>query len=106
MVPSKIADWYKNEDPTAVNSEESSDGEIGEALRKTDSKKNAPKKFVEDEQRERGRVKTHVYVAYMKSSGGWPFWSVAVIAFTMLQALITGKFKPTLPRHYVLLPFS
>jgi ABC-type multidrug transport system fused ATPase/permease subunit len=95
-----------DEDPTAVNSEESSDGEIGEALRKTDSKKNAPKKFVEDEQRERGRVKTHVYVAYMKSSGGWPFWSVAVIAFTMLQALITGKFKPTLPRHYVLLPFS
>jgi hypothetical protein len=92
-----------DEDPTAVNSEESSDGEIGEALRKTDSKKNAPKKFVEDEQRERGRVKTHVYVRYMKASGGWPFWSVALIAFTMLQVLVTSEFKPTFPRHYVLL---
>ncbi len=83
----------EDEDPTAVNSAESSDGdsaEIGEALKRTDSKK-AAKKFVEDELREQGRVKTGIYLDYMKFSGGWPFWSVALLAFSFLQVLVTGK---------------
>jgi len=81
----------EDEDPTAVNSEESSDvGENGDTLKKIDSK-SAPKKFVEDEVRERGRVKTRIYMDYMKSTGGVPFWTFAFVAFAVLQILLTGK---------------
>ncbi|PVH84104.1 P-loop containing nucleoside triphosphate hydrolase protein [Cadophora sp. DSE1049] len=84
----------EDEDPTAVNSAESSNGDaadIGEALKKVDSKKAAPKKFVEDELREQGRVKTRIYLDYMKFSGGWPFWSIALLAFSLLQVIVTGR---------------
>jgi ABC-type methionine transport system ATPase subunit len=81
----------EDEDPTAVNSEESSDIENGESLKKVNSKKAAPKKFVEEEARERGRVKTGIYLEYLKSSGGFPFWSFALIFFTGLQCLLTGR---------------
>ncbi|CZT44803.1 related to multidrug transporter (yeast bile transporter) [Rhynchosporium secalis] len=83
----------EDEDPTAVNSEESSEGDhadIGEALKKVDSRK-AVKKFVEDELREQGRVKTRIYLDYMKYSGGWPFWMTALFAFSLLQILVTGR---------------
>lgn len=79
-----------DEDPTAVNSEESSEAETAEHLKKVDSK-TAPKKFVEDEKRERGRVKTGIYLDYMKASGGWPFWSVALLAFATLQVTTFGR---------------
>ncbi|EKD21812.1 ABC transporter [Drepanopeziza brunnea f. sp. 'multigermtubi' MB_m1] len=82
-----------DEDPTAVNSAESSNGdsaEAGEALKKVDSKR-AVKKFVEDEVREQGRVKTKIYLDYMTFSGGWAFWSVAFIAFSLLQVIVTGR---------------
>ena len=79
-----------DEDPTAINSEESDEGEIGEVLKKVNSRK-AAKKFVEDEKREQGRVKTQIYLEYMKFSGGWPYWTVALFGFTLAQALITGK---------------
>lgn len=82
----------EDEAPTAVNSDDSTDGEIGEVLKKVDSKK-AARKFVEDETREQGRVKSHIYFEYMKASGGWPFWLIALIAFAVLQAFITGKFS-------------
>ena len=84
-------DQSQDEDTTAVNSEESSDGENGETLKKIDSKKVA-KKFVEDETREQGRVKTAVYLDYLKSSGGWPFWSIALTLFVIMQVLVTGEF--------------
>ncbi|RDW75857.1 putative ABC bile acid transporter [Coleophoma crateriformis] len=81
-----------DEDPTAVNSEESSDGESsGEPLKKVDSKKPNPKKFVEDESREKGRVKTAVYMGYLKSSGGYPFWLTALAAFSILQLVTLGR---------------
>lgn len=80
-----------DEDPTAVNSEESSDGDTIEVLQKVDSKKATPKKFVEDEKRETGRVKTGIYLDYLRSSGGAPFWSLAFVLFAMLQVLVTGK---------------
>ncbi|TVY82844.1 ATP-dependent bile acid permease [Lachnellula suecica] len=74
---------------TAVNSpEESSDGET-EPLKKVDSK--APKKFVEDEVREQGRVKTAVYMGYIKATGGFPFWAVAISAYAISQGLVTGR---------------
>jgi ABC-type multidrug transport system fused ATPase/permease subunit len=79
----------EDEDPTAVNSEESSDSETMEQLKKINSKQ-SPKKFVEDELREQGRVKGSVYLSYMKASGGWPFWTFALFAFAVLQVLTTG----------------
>ncbi|RFU32555.1 hypothetical protein B7463_g3759, partial [Scytalidium lignicola] len=83
------------DEPTAVNSEEASDGETGEAdgspLKKVDSKKHVVKKFVEEESREKGRVKTAVYLGYLKSSGGWPFWTLAVVFFVVLELLLLGR---------------
>lgn len=84
------AEMQDDDDPTMVNSEDSSDVETGEILKKVDSKK-AVKKFVEDETREQGRVKTRIYLDYMQSSGGWPFWTIAMFAFTILQGIATGR---------------
>jgi ABC-type methionine transport system ATPase subunit len=81
----------RDEDSTAVNSEDSSDVENTEPLKKVDSKKSTPKKFVQEESREKGRVKTKIYLDYLKSSGGVPFWSFALFAFTGLQCILTGK---------------
>lgn len=85
------AEIQEDEDPTAVNSEDSSDSETIEQLKKINSKQ-SPTKFVEDETREQGRVKGAVYFTYLKASGGWPFWSLAIFSFSLLQVLITGKF--------------
>lgn len=82
----------EDEDPTAVNSEDSFDGDATETLQKIDSKK-APRKFVEDEKRETGRVKTGIYLDYLRSSGGVPFWTTALFAFAALQVLVTGNFS-------------
>jgi ABC-type multidrug transport system fused ATPase/permease subunit len=79
-----------SEEMTAVNSEESSDSETIEQVKKADSK-TAPRKFVEDELRERGRVKGAIYLKYLSSSGGWPFWSVVALGFFGMQAIVTGK---------------
>lgn len=87
------AENQNDEDPTAVNSAEPSIGdtaEVAEALRKVDSKR-AAKKFVEDETREQGRVKTKIYLDYMTFSGGWAFWCTALLAFSLLQVIVTGK---------------
>lgn len=83
------------DEPTAVNSEDPSDGENGETngapLKKVESKKRTAKKFVEEETREKGRVKTTVYLGYLKASGGWPFWLLALVFFLVLEVLILGK---------------
>jgi ABC-type multidrug transport system fused ATPase/permease subunit len=84
------AEMQDDDDPTLVNTEDSSDADIGETLKKVDSKKSA-RKFVEDETREQGRVKTRIYLDYMQSSGGWPFWTIALFAFTVLQCITTGE---------------
>lgn len=81
----------EDREATAVNSEESSDGESSEPLKKIASKIPTPTKFVEDEKREKGRVKTSVYMSYFKSSGGLLFWGSALAAFAGVQAILTGK---------------
>ncbi|KAH8596791.1 putative ABC bile acid transporter [Bisporella sp. PMI_857] len=78
-----------DEDPTVVNSEDS-DTDIGEPLKKIESNKTA-KKFVEEESREQGRVKSHIYLGYLKASGGFPFWIIAALLFSLLQSLTTGR---------------
>lgn len=90
------AEIHEEEESTAVNSEDSSEAGIGEVLRKVESKK-AAKKFVLDESRETGRVKSRIYLDYMKASGGWPFWLVALVAFATLQIIITGEKSPLSP---------
>ncbi|ESZ94394.1 putative ABC bile acid transporter [Sclerotinia borealis F-4128] len=83
----------ESESSTVINASESSDDENtnGNSLTKVQSRKEEPKKFVEEETREQGRVKGKVYGHYIKASGGWSFWSLAVIAFIGQQFLITGR---------------
>ncbi|OAA68195.1 ABC bile acid transporter [Niveomyces insectorum RCEF 264] len=106
-------------DATAVNSDNSTDngddnendgeadaentaGGDGAALKKvtsraTQASEHQPqepktaRKFVEDEKRAAGAVRIHVYAAYLKASGGWPFWTFALLLFVFVQALSVGR---------------
>jgi ABC-type multidrug transport system fused ATPase/permease subunit len=76
---------------TAVASESSDIGDgTGEPLTKVDTKASA-KKFVEEEGRETGAIKTAIYMGYLKSSGGFPFWTGGLILFACQQVLTLGK---------------
>ncbi|KAI9171700.1 ATP-dependent bile acid permease [Paramyrothecium foliicola] len=44
------------------------------------------KKFIEEETREKGVVKGHVYGAYFKASGGLPFWIVCATFYIAFEA--------------------
>ncbi|KAL9583871.1 MAG: hypothetical protein Q9212_002450 [Teloschistes hypoglaucus] len=50
-----------------------------------------PKKFVEDESREKGSVKLDIWKAYLTSSGGWCFWPPILIFFLFYQVLVLGR---------------
>lgn len=45
-----------------------------------------PKKFVLDEAREKGMVKTRIYLSYMQDCGGWPFWLICALSFAAFEA--------------------
>ena len=81
------------EESTAVNSEQISqvDIETPEPLAKIPSKTHQPRKFVEEEKKEEGAIKTKVYSTYLKHSGSWPFWSGALVLFLIVQALTIGR---------------
>lgn len=89
----------EDENATAVNSHEPSDADSeveetanGDTLKKILSKQdNGPRKFVEDEKREKGAIKTHVYGVYLKDSGGALFWIGCLSVFVLTQALIVGR---------------
>lgn len=49
-------------------------------------------KFVEDERREKGRVKFSHYITYFNSSGGWPFWTIAAFILVSNEVLTVGRF--------------
>ena len=57
-------------------------------LKKQDSK--IPKKFVEEETREKGRVKARIYGIYLKSSGGWVYWAIMMALYLGFQASEIG----------------
>ncbi|KAJ9151903.1 p-loop containing nucleoside triphosphate hydrolase protein [Pleurostoma richardsiae] len=84
---------------TAVNSDDSTDGEDdaqngvnGNTLKKVTSKSAAdPRKFVEEEKREEGAVKRHIYGIYLKASGGVPFWTVCVFIFLLVESFRLGR---------------
>lgn len=71
------------ESSTAVASEESSDAGNGDKSPKKDS---AAAKFVQDETRETGFVKSRVYSSYMRDTGGWMFWLVCAIFYIGFEA--------------------
>jgi ABC-type multidrug transport system fused ATPase/permease subunit len=50
-----------------------------------------PKKLIEDEKRETGRVKTSVYTQYLNASGGWPFWSFLALLFVASECFTLGR---------------
>ncbi len=83
------------EGQTAVNSpDDSTDGEEnvadGDTLKKVTSK-TAARKFVEEESRERGAVRRHIYLTYLSDSGGASYWFMALFIFTAAQAIHLGK---------------
>lgn len=79
---------------TAVNSEEASITDPAEnnennALHKVPSK-NA-KQFIQEEVRERGVVKKHVYLTYLQDSGGVVLWSICALVFLGYEVGILGE---------------
>ncbi|RYP41120.1 hypothetical protein DL767_001281 [Monosporascus sp. MG133] len=82
----------EDEEANAVDSETSQiDGESnGEPLTRTPSKAQQPRKFVEEEAREEGAIKKHVYATYLRDSGGWPFWLGALLLYLLAQTLTVG----------------
>lgn len=87
----------EDENATAVNSHEPSDdgtdqnGADGDTLKKVMSKQPETRKFVEEEKREKGAIKTHVYGVYLKDSGGFIFWTICFTFFIVNQGLALGR---------------
>lgn len=88
----------EDENATAVNSQEASDDETdlngesdGNTLKKVMSKQQDARKFVEDEKREKGAIKTHVYGTYLKDSGGVIFWVLCLTIWLTNQGLNLGR---------------
>ncbi|KAH7417399.1 hypothetical protein BKA64DRAFT_592048 [Cadophora sp. MPI-SDFR-AT-0126] len=50
-----------------------------------------PKKLIEDEKRETGSVKRSVYVAYLKATGGIPFWSLVFIFYLVAEGFTLSR---------------
>ncbi len=96
-----------DETATAVNSDGSLDEELeqdasseGSTLVKVVSKAQAAaaaRKFVEEETRERGAVRKHIYSTYLKDSGGVFYWGFALCIFLSVQALNVGTLDAGFP---------
>ncbi|OAP61776.1 hypothetical protein AYL99_03979 [Fonsecaea erecta] len=58
-----------------------------------DAKQNrsVPKKFTEDEKRETGAVKSKIYAAYLKASGGFGYWIFILAVFGVWVAIYLGR---------------
>lgn len=61
----------------------------GELLTKIPSK--TPRRFVEEETREKGAVKAEVYKTYFKSSGGYLAWASTLLLWITYQGFTLGK---------------
>lgn len=92
------AEIREDENATAVNSQTASDDEVdqdeanGNTLKKVLSKQQQEaRKFVEEEKREQGAIKTHIYGTYLKDSGGWLFWAGCITIFVAAQAAYLGR---------------
>ena len=56
-----------------------------------DLAKTKPRKFVEDETRQHGRVKPSVYKTYILASGGRRYWALTFILFAVAALAIVGR---------------
>ncbi|KAH8690869.1 P-loop containing nucleoside triphosphate hydrolase protein [Talaromyces proteolyticus] len=50
-----------------------------------------PKKFIEEERRETGRVKLSVYAAYLSKGGHWTYWLLACVVYLSNSMLVIGR---------------
>ena len=50
-----------------------------------------PKKFMEEESREKGSVKLAIWQEYLSASGGWWFWPSILLFFCFYQVLVLGR---------------
>ncbi|KAL2072642.1 hypothetical protein VTL71DRAFT_11985 [Oculimacula yallundae] len=73
----------------APSEEATIDAETNGSTTKPD--KPPPKKLIEDEKRETGSVKRSVYVAYLKATGGIPFWAFVFMFYVIAQALTLSR---------------
>lgn len=72
---------------------------LGGPLRKVPS--TTPRRFVEEETREKGAIKAEVYKTYLKSSGGYLAWAVALLLWVTYQGCTLGKCLPVdVPSFY------
>lgn len=53
--------------------------------------KQDPRKFVEDEKREEGRIKLSIYFTYFSASGGIAYWFLVLAFFAGYQGLLLGR---------------
>ncbi|KAH7156326.1 P-loop containing nucleoside triphosphate hydrolase protein [Dactylonectria macrodidyma] len=90
----EILDDEGAEASTVVNSEEASvtdsaDNEDNNTLQKVASKD--AKQFIQEETREKGVVKRHVYLTYLKDSGGVRLWALSAVIFLSYESGILGR---------------
>ena len=50
-----------------------------------------PRKFVEDEKREKGSIPMKVYAAYLNKGSGYWLWSLVLIGYALFAALLVGR---------------
>ena len=50
-----------------------------------------PRKFVEDEKREKGSIPMKVYVAYLGKGNGFWLWSLVFIGYVLFTVLLVGR---------------
>jgi ABC-type multidrug transport system fused ATPase/permease subunit len=79
-------------DPAIDDDDTTKTTENGQTNGSVDAKpKPPPKKLVEDEGRESGSVKRSVYMAYLKATGGSPFWTFVLMFYVIAQALTLSR---------------
>ncbi|KAJ5096035.1 hypothetical protein NUU61_005391 [Penicillium alfredii] len=57
----------------------------------TENAGSAPKKFVEEEKREKGSIQLSVYTAYLSKGGHWTFWLVGILVYLTYSSLMVGR---------------
>lgn len=77
-----------SEAAATLHADEPGHEENGDFLAKVASK--IPRRFIEEEEREKGAVKTEIYKAYFESSGGYAAWAAAFLLWIVFQGCTLG----------------
>jgi ABC-type multidrug transport system fused ATPase/permease subunit len=81
----------KKSKAAAAAAAETTTGTAATTAAATTTTEATPRKFVEDETRERGAVKRAVWARYFEGSGGLLFVGGALVLFAVTQALLMGR---------------